>query len=591
MSTATARITDAANEQNEENNAIYETGDIKDVNMILGDRERVRYAGTVRPGIKIPVASTSKEQKDLYENLYADGVDFDTIDLQMLKLGKSTAKSVLRPVNIDHFIIRDCDFKNPVHAEYIRSKYANENGKVTRLPIWFHSNEISTAIPHNFAAFDGAHNSRCFSYYDNDVLKFKYLPKDHKGPAKPEDWLILDTEDEQEATKACGYKVDFGGRYMFFVEGIKSVGEIILPTSSWYGLGDGVAVLRRIRSVYGRFSGLFEGKPFLELVKTKAKVKTPEGKRVDQWIVTIETAVDMIELQRYAENKPSRGFAALQLLNGGLSKTAEVKPPMEPQAAGSLDVKQTVVAGSAANLKKESAMPSDKPDTGKTPDAGTVSTVTDTTSAASSSAAMPEAASKPTDSKADSANPGSSDTTTAAASDTATGTDTGTATVADLPLSPEVQKALTGLRELATKSGLNEAELNAYAEFKLRQPLAKETDFSRLQRLYGELKSRLQADKAAVKTKCQELIIEATSLEPEVEGMWVEFGRMADMHDITLDHLKAHLTALTGMAAEKMAVSVLQTSYREIEARLKRGNIDQFKREIAGNYRDQQKAA
>src|SRR5689334_22728878 len=101
----TALALDTASSTGDENVAIYETGELKDVNMILGDRERVRHAGVVRPGIKIPVASTSQAQKDLYEKLYAEGIDFDTIDAQMLKLVKSSAKSVLRPVNIDHFII------------------------------------------------------------------------------------------------------------------------------------------------------------------------------------------------------------------------------------------------------------------------------------------------------------------------------------------------------------------------------------------------------------------------------------------------------------------------------------------------------
>lgn len=516
---------------NEEAGEIIETGDLKEVNMILGDRERVRQAGIIRPGIKIPVSTATKEQKALYEKLNGEGVDFDTIDAEMLKLVKSTARSILRPVNIDYFIARDSDFKRPSDAEFIRSNYADADGKIRRLPIWFPCNDITTSIPHNFVAFDGAHNSRCYSFYDGDQLKFKYLPKEIKGPGNPTDWKILDSDDEDEATKVCGYKVSFGGRYHFYVPGVKSVGDIILPTGSWYGLGDAVAVLRRIRSVLGRYNNLYQGKPFLELVKVKQKVKTPDGKKQDQWVVTIETSVDMMELASYAENRVGRGFAGIQLLNGGQGKTAEPKTILESASVQTVAAKPSTAADTTA-AKKETPAPSDEPKTGQAEE------------------------------------------------------------VISIPEPTEIQKAVEALKELAKQNDLTEEELGAYATFKLRKPLADEDDFGRIQRLYTELRTRLQSDKVAIKSRCQELLKEAKQSDPEVEGMLTEFNRLAENHEIPVEHMRAHLTALTGgKSPESMPLAALQGAYKEVEARLKRGNVEQFKAEVAGNYNELKKAA
>lgn len=527
-----------AQEASEEAGVIDEIGELKEVNMILGGRERVRHSGVIRPGIKVPVASATDQQKALYAKMYEEGEDFDVIDAAMLKAGSRTQqKSLLRPVNIDHFIIRDSDFSRPSDAEMIRQQYADEKGIVRRIPIWFPSNDIATAIPHNFVAFDGGHNVRCHSFYDGEDLKFRYLPKTFQGTAKPKDWLVLDTDDEHEATKACGYKVKFGGRYHFYIEGVKSVGEMILPTCSWYGLGDGVAVLRRIRTIYGRFSGLFDGRPFLELVKVKAKVKTPEGKRIDQWVVTVESTVDMIELQRYAENRPSRGVAALQLLNGGKSKSRESKPQIEPlKKEGDL----------ADSSFAEEAVPQNPPTTTPGRSCPSMQSVDATLSAPMSSKQTEECASQLT----------------------------------------ELEKVKNDLSKHAMSRGVTTEELNAYAAFKLRQPLCDEQDCMRLHRLLKEMKCRLEANTEGFRSKCQELIAQERRNDPEIEGMWIEFERLADTYDLSLDHLKAHLVALTdGTTPDNMSHMQLQNAYREVDARLKRGSLDQFKNEIAGNFR------
>lgn len=311
---------------------LLENADDRDVKMILGDRYRIRPAGRIRPGIKAPVGTCSPEQKALYKKLFAEHVGFDTIDTEMLKLEPkgSSRKSCLRPANCDFFVVNDSDFSRPSDAELIRSRYADADGCVRRIPVWFSASERHRAIPHAFTAFDMGGNLRCVSFYDGDRLKFRYLPREVKV-AKTEDWRILDSDDEDEATKACGLKVSLTGAYHVQIPGVRSVGGVLVNTKSWFGLSDALAVLREVRRILGRFDGLFNGEPFLELVKVQQTMKV-DGKTTKQWIVTLELSVDMMELARYAEPQrvASRGLAAIRVLSGSPAQRPEPVPAVAP---------------------------------------------------------------------------------------------------------------------------------------------------------------------------------------------------------------------------------------------------------------------
>lgn len=318
---------------------IVETGDLHEVAMILGDRERVRHAGVIRPGIKIPLSGCSQKQKDIYSRMLDEGHGFEAIDSAMLQVAEKgyTKKTCLRPANSDYFTIRDEDFRRPADAQYIRNNFADTDGKVRRIPCWFSQSDINKVMPHNFRAFSKG-GLRCVSFYDGSKLKFKYLPKEFQGSPKAEDWKILDSDDEALATKACGIEVKFGGMYRVYVPGTRGAGEIICPTQSWYGLGESVGVLRRVRSILGRFDGLLNGDAFFELCKVPEMVTTPEGKRQQQWIVTLELAADPMALARYAEPQAvaARSAEALSILTGRRAPVAE-QPPVEPVATAHVE--------------------------------------------------------------------------------------------------------------------------------------------------------------------------------------------------------------------------------------------------------------
>lgn len=337
---------------------IVETGDMHEVAMILGSRERIRHAGVIRPGIKIPLAGCSQAQKDLYARLLDEGHGFEFIDAEMLKIADKSysKKTCLRPSNSDYFTIRDEDFKRPDDAEYIRKQYADPDGKVRRIPCWLMSSDREKIIPHNFRAFS-AGGLRCVSFYDHGRLKFKYLPKDFKGDPKPEDWKILDSDDEDKATKACGIDVKFGGMYRFEIDGVRGAGSLVCPTQSWYGLGESMGVINMLLDRYGRCDGLMDGKTFLELRKEMVVVKTPEGKKQSQYVVTLDLSVPKSDLEKYYAPAAvvARSANALSLLTGhrppapSTSSVVESLPAPGHQEPETIDSAASVVERSDAD--------------------------------------------------------------------------------------------------------------------------------------------------------------------------------------------------------------------------------------------------
>lgn len=301
---------------------VIESGDEQEVKMILGDRERIRHAGIIRAGKKVLKGNPPNDLRRKFDELEAQGLSYDEIDRQLGGTPKSK-NSKLRPTNVDYFIVRECDFRNSRDAAFIRDKYADPDGKVRRIPIWFTTDDIAKVIPHNFRAFDGGGKVRASSFFDmHGELAFRYLKK---GDKDGKEWTSITQEDcglnEEDlinhVAKLCGYQVNFGGMYRCNVVGLRTFGEVIVPTRSWYGLSEGVAILKRVRSILNRFSGLVGGQHFLVLTKVPEEVKTPDGKMQIQHIVTIDADVDPMELARHAEQAPARGMAALGMFNGG----------------------------------------------------------------------------------------------------------------------------------------------------------------------------------------------------------------------------------------------------------------------------------
>ena len=320
---------------------IIENGSEEEIKMLLGGRDKIRHTGIIRAGKRRPLDSCTAQEKALFSQLEAEGLSYDEVDR---KLGgkPKTRESKLTTVNTDHFVIREMDFKRPADAEFILKNYADADGKVRRVPVFFTVSDIDKAIPHGYTAFDGSSNLRCKSFYDGDDLKFRYLEKSITAP-KAGDWKILDSDDEDEATRACGYKVTFSGMYRVNVVGLRGIGEVIIPNKSWNGMGDAVAVLNKIKKRLGRFDGLLNGQSFFELCKVQDLVKH-KGKKVKQWIITLELSVDPMEIERYTEptQVAARAQHAMRMLTGRTAAPPAPQPSaVPPVGAPSQDQAET----------------------------------------------------------------------------------------------------------------------------------------------------------------------------------------------------------------------------------------------------------
>lgn len=348
--------------------ALIETGDVEEAQMILGHKDRLRCGGVVRTGVKVPKSSCTDAEKKLFVELEAQGFGYDTIDEKLGGQPRS-GKSKLVPRNANFFVVRDVDFSRPPDAQFIREKYADQDGKVRTIPVWLSVGEIDRVLHHGFRAFNGAGSLVATSFYDGKKLMVRYLPKDFKGNPKREDWLVAAFDPDKGPRDAkgkplspAGHAMDFGGIFRFNVPGLRGFDEIVCVTRSWYGMSYSVALLRRVRSILGRFDGLLNGESFLQLSKVAEEVTTPEGKKQTQYIPVLELAVDPMELARYAEPMAvaARAAKARRALVGAATHLDAIQG-VDQIADGLVpDPSQTPPAApSRADAGQESADPAD----------------------------------------------------------------------------------------------------------------------------------------------------------------------------------------------------------------------------------------
>jgi len=278
---------------------LIETGDTEDVQMLLGHKDRLRCGGIIRTGVKVPKSSCTDAEKKKFLELEAQGMGYEAIDAAIGGVSRS-AKSKLVPRNANHFVVRANDFGRPSDAEYILNNFADPDSKVRSLPIWLSQDAIEKCVQNGFCAFNGGGQLVAASFYEGKELRVRYLPKDFKGGAvKKEDWKIAKLDPDNPVDPA-GRKLDFGAIFRFNVPGLKGFDEVVCISRSWFGASYSIALLRRVRSILGRFSGLLNGQPFLQLSKVAEEIRH-DGKTVTQYIPVIELSIDPMELARYAE--------------------------------------------------------------------------------------------------------------------------------------------------------------------------------------------------------------------------------------------------------------------------------------------------
>lgn len=343
--------------------SVLENGDLSEVQMILGSRTSVKPAGVIRPGIKCPLASCSPQQRAKYEEMLEDNASFDAIDQALLAMEPkgSNKRTCLRPSNADHFTVRSADFRSPGDAERILRAYADPDGKVRRFPVWFAKGELPLVIPHNFRGFGTGGFVKFSSFYRGADLLCRYVPATVQNPGRDDyqERPCPGLTDPEECPDYKAKRCRFGGLYRCNVPVVSGIGEIIIPTNSWNGLAEAVGNLRRVREVFGRFHGLHNRAPFLQVAKVKTKVRH-EGKLSEQWIITVEPTVPMLELA--AANDPeevaARARAAVAALRGPAPAAPRQAPPpaTEPTAPAEEPEDLLADAHAAAMAEAESVL-------------------------------------------------------------------------------------------------------------------------------------------------------------------------------------------------------------------------------------------
>jgi hypothetical protein len=327
---------------------IFQNGDeemLASAATLLGPAFRLPRAGVIRPGIMKLKPGCTKEDELLYDKLVKEGLTWEEIDR---KLGVDQyGRSKLIPANVDYFTVLPGDCENPESAKEIMRLYADKDGKLRSFPVWFPVNEWWNIIPHslrcfgqsgikfrsNFREIRTPHSVKLerVCEYPLEVVPGKRIFGGRPWGERPCD---PDTCPEYQSGQC-----KLGGVLQFYIPGIKGAGVWLLPTTSWYSLVRIKSTLEMISGITGgRLAGiLVDGKtPFVvrKIYEEVPAVDVTTGKPVrrGQWLITLEVAVDMLELARAfsREKVMARARRAQEILTAGEEPAPPVTRP-EPQ--------------------------------------------------------------------------------------------------------------------------------------------------------------------------------------------------------------------------------------------------------------------
>ena len=327
---------------------IFQNGDeemLASAATLLGPAFRLPRAGVIRPGIMKLKPGSTKEDELVYERLVKEGLTWEEIDK---RLGLDQyGRSKLIPANVDYFTVLPGDCENPESAKEIMRLYADKDGKLRSFPVWFPVNEWWNIIPHslrcfgqsgikfrsNFREIRTPHTVKLerVCEYPLEVVPGKRIFGGRPWGERPCD---PDTCPEYQSGQC-----KFGGVLQFYIPGIKGAGVWLLPTTSWYSLVRIKSTLEMISGITGgRLAGvLVDGKTPFVVRKVYEEVPTVDvgtGKPVrrGQWLITLEVAVDMLELARAfsREKVMARARRAHEILTAGEEPAPPGTKP-EPQ--------------------------------------------------------------------------------------------------------------------------------------------------------------------------------------------------------------------------------------------------------------------
>jgi len=267
---------------------------IPEPESILTNRRVQAYAGTLRPGIKVPFEkgkdSLSPKEKALYKKRILEGKSPREIEAE---IGK-----ILRPKNVPYFSVYRSECKNrPEHADLIRSLYGNERGEIHRLSITFLSDKWWEYLPHNLMAFRRS-GLYCSSERIGGELIASRDPEFENGKGQKSD--AARRFKREKVTLPCipdqcpiyqSRSCQFSGILHFLILGIPGTDLWRLPTTSMYSVAAIYKKLNDFNQAFAKKGKSIIGMPF-ELYKAEEEISRwdPERGRIrtKQWIIRID---------------------------------------------------------------------------------------------------------------------------------------------------------------------------------------------------------------------------------------------------------------------------------------------------------------
>ena len=309
---------------------------------LLGDSSSgFQRAGVIRPGIMGIKKAASDADKTKYRELIANGATFYEIDEALGRFEDGSKKIVSQ--NVDYFTIRKRDCADPENVKRIMEKYADQDGKLRSIPVWFPNNDWWDVIPHSLRCYGstkGLKHRSAFNIIRDEysrVTDYKLVCETPEvgDPGKRifggRPWVQSDCVPADcilYQKKEC----KLGGYIEFLIPGIPGIDPWIIPTTSWYSLAAIKKALRRVyKATGGRISNLtYDGKSIFVLRKVMGKVSTidAEGqpKLRSQFLINLDLTVDFFEVLKKYEEKPvlERGRAAVGVLSPSRNEVIDI---------------------------------------------------------------------------------------------------------------------------------------------------------------------------------------------------------------------------------------------------------------------------
>ncbi len=298
--------------------------------LLGADDDNVKTLGVVRPGIMVPKKGCEQADVDRYDRLLAQGMSW-------VDMAKEFGDKLI-PQNVDYFTANRHDCINPANADLIKKLYADSDGRIRSIPVYFPMNEWWNIIPHRLCCYGltkGLKHRSGFEYERDDrgrIADYRMVcetPEDLEAGKKlfgGRAWTKrpCDPESCPEYQKE---ECRFSGRIYFMIPGIKGMGSFVIPTKSWYSMK---RLKKTLRDMYQLTNGriaylLHKGETIFTLRKVKAIIpcidwEKGETKMRQQYLIDLDVVVDPLEVAReYSVEKVlQKGARAMTMLGAGV---------------------------------------------------------------------------------------------------------------------------------------------------------------------------------------------------------------------------------------------------------------------------------